>query len=433
VKVPGALRAPLASRLDQALAGEVVAAQLALLGGGGQGIVRLEEDAAAVVIREVRADAGQVGRADAAAQQDGGGAVGARRQHDQPGGDARVAIVLAHDDCLGVAGAGLDAARRRAGADGQVVAVTGRVHVGEGRVPADGSERVDPNGRDALDGVGVVEVAQLREAQLAGRLDHGSMPRPDLLVRARPHSQLGLGAPQVRPKRPEAEGLAPLVVVAGRAPDREAGIVGGAAAEDPGPQGGPTAAERPVVRVRDGPRVEHLGGPAAPVIGAVVRAGLDQADGAVRILAQARGQDAAGGPASNDEHVEALLGGHGEPILGDNDRMPGRDRKQLAREAFRAFAAADRDTIEELLSTDFSFFSPPDPGLDRAGFFERCWPNAGYVDAFAFERLVESGDEVIVTYEATRTDGSRFRNTEVLTFGDDDRIRRQEVYFGWDL
>jgi hypothetical protein len=39
---------------------------------------------------------------------------------------------------------------------------------------------------------------------------------------------------------------------------------------------------------------------------------------------------------------------------------------------------------------------------------------------------------VIVTYEATRADGSRFRNTEALTF-DGERICRVEVYFGWDL
>ena len=45
---------------------------------------------------------------------------------------------------------------------------------------------------------------------------------------------------------------------------------------------------------------------------------------------------------------------------------------------------------------------------------------------------MQAGDEVIVTYEATRTDGTRFRNTEVLTFRDE-QIVRQEVYFGWDL
>ena len=48
-------------------------------------------------------------------------------------------------------------------------------------------------------------------------------------------------------------------------------------------------------------------------------------------------------------------------------------------------------------------------------------------------RLAElGGDEVLVTYEATRTDGTRFRNTEVLTFAGD-RIREVEVYFGWNL
>ena len=88
--------------------------------------------------------------------------------------------------------------------------------------------------------------------------------------------------------------------------------------------------------------------------------------------------------------------------------------------------------LEELLSDDFTFSSPADPGLDRAAYFKRCWPNAGNIASFEFERLVESGDEVVVTYNATRTDGSRFRNTEVLTF-DGDKILRAEVYFGWNL
>jgi hypothetical protein len=47
--------------------------------------------------------------------------------------------------------------------------------------------------------------------------------------------------------------------------------------------------------------------------------------------------------------------------------------------------------------------------------------------------MVESADEVIVTYELRRPDGTGGRNTEVLTFGEDDRIVRVEVYFGWDL
>ena len=45
-------------------------------------------------------------------------------------------------------------------------------------------------------------------------------------------------------------------------------------------------------------------------------------------------------------------------------------------------------------------------------------------------RLIEHGDEVVVTYEATRTDGTRFRNTEVLTFEAASTSTRAEVYFG---
>ena len=108
------------------------------------------------------------------------------------------------------------------------------------------------------------------------------------------------------------------------------------------------------------------------------------------------------------------------------------DLAKLARKSYEAFASGDRDTLEALLTDDLTFSSPPDPKLDRAGFFERCWPNSELIEEFEFVRLVEAGDEVIVTYESTKTDGSRFRNTEVLTFRGD-QICRQEVYFGWDL
>jgi hypothetical protein len=81
----------------------------------------------------------------------------------------------------------------------------------------------------------------------------------------------------------------------------------------------------------------------------------------------------------------------------------------------------------------FDFHSPADEqGLDRAGYFERCWPGAGTLTEFEFVRLIEDGDEVVVTYEATREDGSRFRNTEVLGFDGDKQVSA-EVYFGWNL
>jgi hypothetical protein len=46
--------------------------------------------------------------------------------------------------------------------------------------------------------------------------------------------------------------------------------------------------------------------------------------------------------------------------------------------------------------------------------------------------MIAAGDEVVVTYESTKTDGNRFRNTEVLTF-EGEKISKVEVYFGWDL
>jgi ketosteroid isomerase-like protein len=107
-------------------------------------------------------------------------------------------------------------------------------------------------------------------------------------------------------------------------------------------------------------------------------------------------------------------------------------RLRATRRLYEAFAAGDRAAAEALLADDLTFSSPPDPRLDRAGYFARCWPHAGNGEAFDFTRLIEAGDAVVVTYEATRPDGTRYRNTEVLTFAGE-RIRRVEVYFGWEV
>lgn len=112
--------------------------------------------------------------------------------------------------------------------------------------------------------------------------------------------------------------------------------------------------------------------------------------------------------------------------------MPASDHLQIVSDCYRAYEARDRDLIEGTLSEDYTFYSPPDPGIDRPTYFERCWPNAQQLESFEFVRLVEAGDEVFVTYECTRTDGSRFRNTEIHTIAGD-RISQTEVYFGWDL
>ena len=112
--------------------------------------------------------------------------------------------------------------------------------------------------------------------------------------------------------------------------------------------------------------------------------------------------------------------------------MTAPDRLQVVRDCYRAYESGDRSIIEQLLTDDFTFSAPPDVGIDRATYFERCWPNAKMIAAFNYKRLFEANDEVVVTYEATRTDGGRFRNTEIFGF-DGDGISRVEVYFGWEV
>ena len=111
-----------------------------------------------------------------------------------------------------------------------------------------------------------------------------------------------------------------------------------------------------------------------------------------------------------------------------------RDRLDIVADLYTAWRTADRELVERLLHADFTFSSPPDPLLDRTGYFERCWPGAGRtVVAFAFLRLIDlGGDEVLVTYVATRPDGGRFQNTEIIGLRGE-QIVRVEVYFGWDV
>ena len=112
--------------------------------------------------------------------------------------------------------------------------------------------------------------------------------------------------------------------------------------------------------------------------------------------------------------------------------MASEDRLELVRGMYRAFAAGDREFVEAAFSDDLVFSSPLDVGLDREGYFQRCWPGAGGGQTFRFVRMVELGDEVFVTYEQTQPDGRRGRNTEILTFRGE-KIRAVEVYFGWNL
>ncbi len=104
----------------------------------------------------------------------------------------------------------------------------------------------------------------------------------------------------------------------------------------------------------------------------------------------------------------------------------------IARRCYQAYVDKDRAALEAVIAEDFHFTSPLDNRLDRATYFERCWPNSLTIEAFDFIRLVPEGETVVVTYEGRRQRGKSFRNTEVLTLRDG-KIVETEVYFGWSL
>ena len=108
------------------------------------------------------------------------------------------------------------------------------------------------------------------------------------------------------------------------------------------------------------------------------------------------------------------------------------DAVSIARAAYEAYVSKDRGAIEALIADDFHSSSPLDNRLDRATYFDRCWPNSKTTEGFEFIHLVQHGEQVFVTYEARGTGGHRFRNTEIITVRRS-QIVEVEVYFGWDL
>ena len=103
--------------------------------------------------------------------------------------------------------------------------------------------------------------------------------------------------------------------------------------------------------------------------------------------------------------------------------------RELVEGFYRAYERQDRAALEAAMTEDFAFSSPQDDRIGRAEFFERCYPNPDLI-GFDFVRVLETGDEVVVTYEFARKQGGRTRNTEVLRLRDG-RIASVECYWGW--
>src|ERR1700722_14791222 len=106
------------------------------------------------------------------------------------------------------------------------------------------------------------------------------------------------------------------------------------------------------------------------------------------------------------------------------------NRIQVVQQLYDDFMSGDRKFYEEHLSDDFTFSSPVDVGLDKDGYFRRCWPGAGKGGRINYVRLIESANEVVATYESIDSDGNKGRNTEIIGFNGE-KVSTIEVYFGW--
>jgi ketosteroid isomerase-like protein len=104
----------------------------------------------------------------------------------------------------------------------------------------------------------------------------------------------------------------------------------------------------------------------------------------------------------------------------------------VARACLKAYVDKDRAALEALLDKNFHFTSPIDNALDRATYFEVCWPNSAAMSRFDDVHEIEDGERAFIVYEAATSSGKRFRNCELYTVRGG-KLVSTEVYFGWDL
>jgi ketosteroid isomerase-like protein len=109
--------------------------------------------------------------------------------------------------------------------------------------------------------------------------------------------------------------------------------------------------------------------------------------------------------------------------------MPKLSKAELLRRYYGAYQSKDRKVIEDALTDDFTFTSPYDDAIDRAAYFERCWPGSELMHEIVLEKVFEEGEEAFARYQVQMKDGRNFRNTEFITFRGR-QIASVEVYFG---
>lgn len=116
--------------------------------------------------------------------------------------------------------------------------------------------------------------------------------------------------------------------------------------------------------------------------------------------------------------------------MAQQHRGPDGTNTGIVRAFFDAYVAQDREVAERLVASGFTFTSPQDDRIDRAAFFERCFPTADRLNFQVIKELTSAGDDgVFVMYEYELKTGERHRNTELITVRDGQIVETQ-VFFG---
>ncbi|MBV8159994.1 MAG: nuclear transport factor 2 family protein [Acidimicrobiia bacterium] len=105
-------------------------------------------------------------------------------------------------------------------------------------------------------------------------------------------------------------------------------------------------------------------------------------------------------------------------------------KTETVRAMFESYQKQDRQAAARLLADEFQFTSPQDDHIDKATFFDVCFPTAARLASQDLVYVTPTDeDDVFVMYDYTLRTGERHRNVEVLTVRDGQIIETQ-VFFG---
>jgi ketosteroid isomerase-like protein len=95
-----------------------------------------------------------------------------------------------------------------------------------------------------------------------------------------------------------------------------------------------------------------------------------------------------------------------------------------------AYESQDRTAAETLIAGDLAFTSPQDDHIDRATYFEKCFPHQEPLRLQEILHLVDvDAETVLIAYQYDATTGDVHRNTELHTVRDG-RVHEIQVFFG---